>query len=65
MNETDVRIGEVQTEVVVTESVGSLSAEDVKRIVDIAMQQMRHEQDRLSQRQKDTSLFDSNYEAHP
>jgi hypothetical protein len=64
MNETDVRIGEVQTEVVVTESVGSLSAEDVKRIVDIAMQQMRHEQDRLSQRQKDTSVFDSNYEAH-
>jgi hypothetical protein len=64
MNETDVRIGEVQTEVVVTESVGSLSAEDVKRIVEIAMQQMRHEQDRLSQRQKDTSVFDSNYEAH-
>jgi site-specific DNA-cytosine methylase len=64
MNETDVRIGEVQTEVVVTENVGSLSAEDVKRIVDIAMQQMRHEQDRLSQRQRDTSLFDSNYEAH-
>jgi hypothetical protein len=64
MNETDVRIGEVQTEVVVTESVGSLSAADVKRIVDIAMQQMRHEQDRLSQRQKDTSVFDSNYEAH-
>jgi hypothetical protein len=64
MNETDVKIGEVQTELVVTESVGSLSAEDVKRIVDIAMQQMRHEQDRLSQRQKDTSVFDSNYEAH-
>jgi len=64
MNETDVRIGEVQTEVVVTESVGSLSAADVKRIVDIAMQQMRHEQDRLSQRKKDTSVFDSNYEAH-
>jgi hypothetical protein len=64
MNETDVRIGEVQTEVVVTESVGSLSAADVKKIVDIAMQQMRHEQDRLSQRQKDTSLYDSNYEAH-
>ena len=64
MNEPDVKIGEVQTEVVVTESVGSLSAEDVKRIVDIAMQQMRQEQDRLSQRRRDTSLFDSNYEAH-
>ena len=65
MNGTDVRIGEVKTEVVVTESVASLSAEDVKRIVEIAMQQFRQEHDRTSQRQRDTSLFDSNYEAHP
>jgi hypothetical protein len=64
MGDTDVKIGEVQTEVVVTESVGSLSADDVKRIVDIAMQQFRHEQERLSQRQKDTAVYDSNYEAH-
>ena len=64
MGDTDVKIGEVQTEVVVTESVGSLNADDVKRIVDIAMQQFRHEQERLSQRQKDTAVYDSNYEAH-
>ena len=64
MNETDVKIGDVQTEVVVTEAVGSLTVEDVKRIVDMAMQQYRHEQDRMSQRQRDTSVFDSNYEAH-
>ena len=64
MNETDVKIGDVRTEVVVTEAVGSLTAEDVKRIVDMAMQQYRHEQDRMSQRQRDTSVFDSNYEAH-
>ena len=64
MNETDVKIGDVQTEVVVTEAVGSLTVEDVKRIVEMAMQQYRHEQDRMSQRQRDTSVFDSNYEAH-
>ncbi len=64
MNSTDVRIGEVQTEVVVTEGVASLSPEDVKRIVEIAMQQARQEQDRVAQRQRDTSVFDSNYEAH-
>ncbi len=64
MNSTDVRIGEVQTEVVVTESVASLSPEDVKRIVEIAMQQPRQEQDRVAPRQRDTSVFDSNYEAH-
>lgn len=64
MNPTDVRIGEVQTEIVVTEGVASLSAEDVKRIVAIAMEQFRQEQDRMVQRQKDTGVHDSNYEAH-
>jgi ribosomal protein S11 len=42
MNETDVRIGDVQTEMVVTESVGSLGVEDVKRLIDMAMQQFRN-----------------------
>ncbi|HEV7395164.1 MAG TPA: hypothetical protein VGN86_01535 [Pyrinomonadaceae bacterium] len=64
MNPTDVRIGEVQTEVVVTEAVGSLSPEDVKRIVAIAMEQFRQEQDRIGQRQKDTGVHESNYEAN-
>jgi hypothetical protein len=64
MDSTDVRIGEVQTEVVVTEGVASLSPEDVKRIVEIAMQQARQEQDRVAQQKRDTSVFDSNYEAH-
>jgi hypothetical protein len=64
MNPTDVRIGEVQTEIVVTEGVASLSPEDVKRIVAIAMEQFRQEQDRMAQRQKDTGVHDSNYEAH-
>ncbi|PWT94156.1 MAG: hypothetical protein C5B55_03135, partial [Blastocatellia bacterium] len=64
MDSTDVRIGEVQTEMVVTESVGSLGSEDVKRILELAMQQFRQEQDRMSQKQKDTAVFDSSYEAH-
>jgi hypothetical protein len=64
MDSTDVRIGEVQTEVVVTEGVASLSPQDVKRIVEIAMQQARQEQDRVAQQKRDTSVFDSNYEAH-
>ena len=64
MNPTDVKIGEVQTEIVVTEGVASLSPEDVKRIVAIAMEQSRQEQDRMAQRQKDTAVHDSNYDAH-
>jgi hypothetical protein len=50
---------------VVTESVGSLGVEDVKRLIDMAMQQFRQEQDRKAQHKRDTSVFDSNYEAHP
>ncbi len=65
MDSADVRIGEVQTEVVVTEAVASLSPAEVKRIVEIAMQQFRLEQDRMSQQKRDTTPMDSSYEAHP
>jgi hypothetical protein len=64
MDVPDVRIGEVQTEMVITEGVASLTAEDVKKIVEIAMQQFRSEQERMSQRQRDTSLYDSSYQAN-
>lgn len=64
MDNNDVRIGEVHTDMVVTEGVASLSPEDVKRLVDIAVQQVKQEQDRKAQQQKDTSVYDSNYEAH-
>jgi hypothetical protein len=64
MDKNDVRIGEVHTDMVVTEGVASLSPEDVKRLVDIAVQQVKQEQDRKAQQQKDTSVYDSNYEAH-
>ena len=64
MDSNDVRIGEVHTDMVVTEGVASLSPEDVKRLVDIAVQQVKQEQDRKAQQQKDTSVYDSNYEAH-
>lgn len=64
MDSNDVRIGEVSTQMVVTEGVASLSVEDVKRLVDIALQQFRQEQDRKAQQQRDTSVYDSSYQAH-
>lgn len=64
MDSQDVRIGEVQTEMVVTEGVASLSPEDVKRLIEIALQQFRQEQDRLAQQRRDTSVYDSSYQAH-
>ena len=64
MDSNDVRIGEVQTDVVVTEGVASLSPEDVKRLLEMAMQQFRQEQDRKAQQQRDTSVYNSSYEAN-
>lgn len=61
-NSPDVRINEVVTEIAVTEGVGPLSAEDVKRIVAIVMAQVKTEQDRLAQRAKDTNIRDRAYQ---
>jgi hypothetical protein len=52
----DVKIGEVVTEMVVTEGVGSLSPEEVKRIVAIVLEQLRQQQDSAAQRERDTAV---------
>jgi len=57
-NSPDVRINEVVTEINVTEGVGPLSAAEVKRIVTLVLEQLRHEQDRLEQRNRDTRITD-------
>ena len=57
----DVRINEVATEIQVTEGVGPLSAEQVKKLVALVMAQVKHEQDQNSQRQKDTTIRDQAY----
>jgi hypothetical protein len=54
----DVKIGEVVTEMTVTEGVGSLSPEDVKRLVSLVLEQIRHEQGRTAQQQHDTAIHD-------
>jgi hypothetical protein len=58
----DVRINEFVTDITVTEGVGSLSAEEVKRLVAIVMAQVRLEQDRIAQRAKDTTIRDRAYQ---
>jgi hypothetical protein len=57
----DVRIGEVVTEMVVTEDIGPLSAEDVKRLVALVLEKVRQEQDRMAQRERDTMVRDRAY----
>jgi hypothetical protein len=61
-NTPDVRINEVVTDIAVTDGVGPLSVEDVKRIVAIVMAQVKTEQDRLAQRAKDTTIKDRAYQ---
>jgi hypothetical protein len=57
----EVRINEVVTEISVTEGVGPLSTEEVKKLVALVLTQVRLEQDRVAQRQKDTGIRDRAY----
>jgi hypothetical protein len=58
MEGMDVRIGEVVTDMVVTEGVGTLGSEEVKRLVALVLEQVRHEQERMAQRERDTTIRD-------
>lgn len=62
MDGPDIRIGEVVTDIVVTEGVGTLSADDVKRIVALVVEHLRHEQDRIAQRTHDTAIHNQAYQ---
>jgi hypothetical protein len=58
MPETDVQIGEVVTELVITEGIGPLSPQEVKALVALVLQQVRQEQERCQDRDRDTRIFD-------
>jgi hypothetical protein len=51
-----VSIGEVKTDVVITEGVGPLSRADVQKVVSLVLEHIQHEQDRNAQREKDTGI---------
>jgi hypothetical protein len=51
-----VGIGEVKTDVVITEGVGPLSRADVQKLVSLVLEHVRHEQDRNAQKEKDTGI---------
>jgi hypothetical protein len=59
----DWRINEVSTELVVTESVGSLKPEEVKKIVAIVLDHIRQEKHRAAQHERDTSINDRAYQS--
>ncbi len=57
----DVEIDEVVTELVVTEPNGSLTREEMKKIVQAVLEQVRAEQDRAAQKHKDTCVRNRAY----
>jgi hypothetical protein len=54
----DVQIGEVTTDLTITESVGSLSPEEVRRLVKLVLEQVHNERARDERRERDTSVAD-------
>ena len=61
---SQVHIGEVKTDVVVTEGVGSLSKADVQRLVSLVLEHVRNEQDKNEQRDKDTGITNRVFPPH-
>jgi hypothetical protein len=59
-----VEIGEVKTDVVITEGVGPLSRDDVQRLVTLVLEQLRHEQHMSAQREKDTGITNRVFPPH-
>lgn len=58
MNDSDVRIGEVQTDVTITEGAGPLSAEDMKTLITKVLEHVRREREQDAQRDEDTRIHD-------
>lgn len=56
-----IEIGQVQTDIVVTEGIGPLSKADVQQLVSLVMEKWRHEQDMNAQRAKDTTIENQVY----
>jgi hypothetical protein len=54
----DVQIGEVTTDLTITESVGSLSPEEVRKLVKLVLEQVHDQRARDERRERDTSVAD-------
>lgn len=64
MDESDVRVGEVTTEIVVTEGIGPLGPQEVKALVALVLEHVRQDQRRQDDQQRDTALRGRAFEPH-
>jgi hypothetical protein len=58
VNESDVRVGEVLTEVVVTDGIGPLGPQEVRALVALVLEHVRQDQRRQEDQQRDTRMRD-------
>ena len=58
----DVEVGEIVTELVVSEPNGSLTREEMRNIVETVLHHIRAEKERGQQREKDTGVRDRAYQ---
>ena len=58
---TDVHIGEVHTDLQISAGVGSLSPEEVRKLVSLVMEQLKAQQHNDSLRERDDRLQGSAY----
>ena len=61
MAELDVHIGEVVTDLMLTESVGALSPEEVRRLVALVAEHLERRHDAGAQRERDVRIDNSAY----
>jgi hypothetical protein len=59
-----VEVQEVRTDIIVTEGIGSLSREDVQRLVSLVLEHIKQEQTLMDQREKDTAITNRVYPPH-
>jgi hypothetical protein len=57
----DIRINEVHTEMEITDSVGSLDAAEVKKLVSLVLEHLKAHQEREELRRRDDTIRDRAY----
>jgi hypothetical protein len=63
VDESDVRVGEVLTEVVVTDGIGPLGPQEVRALVALVLDHVRQDQRRQEDQQRDTRLRDRSFQS--
>lgn len=64
MDESDVRVGEVVTDIVVTEGIGPLGPQEVKALVALVLEHVRDDRRRQDDQQHDTRMRGRAFQPH-